>query len=128
MNFKFWPTVGWNWPCFTITINYVSIILLKSSIFLHSRSVTFQRYAMINSNANRLETYFTSVSKFIKECKRCYLNFWTYLIFLYSYHVLSKSLYMEVFSEVFEEFYIFAVIMDPFRTSLLAPCVLNIFC
>ena len=33
-----------------------------------------------------------------------------------------------LFADVFEEFFIFAVIMDPFRTSLLAPYILNIVC
>ena len=32
---------------------------------------------------------------------------------------------MVVLSEVFEEFYIFVVIMDPFQTSFLAPYILN---
>ena len=53
-------------------------------------------------------------------------------------HILSFSIpimyfqshYMVVFVGVYEEFYIFAVIMDPFRTSLLAPYlyILNSLC
>ena len=33
-----------------------------------------------------------------------------------------------VFADVFEEFFILAVIMDLFRTLLLAPYILNIVC
>ena len=50
---------------------------------------------------------------------------WTYQIFLYSFHLLSKSV---VFTDIFEEFYIFAVILDPFQTSFLAPYILNTLC
>ena len=33
-----------------------------------------------------------------------------------------------VFADVFEEYYIFAIVMDPFQTSCLAPCILNTPC
>ena len=33
-----------------------------------------------------------------------------------------------VFADVFEEYYIFAIIIDPFQTSFLAPCILNTPC
>ena len=32
------------------------------------------------------------------------------------------------FADGFEEFYIFAVIKDPFQASFLAPCILNTPC
>ena len=35
---------------------------------------------------------------------------------------------MVVFADVLKEFFIFAVIMDPFRTSHLAPDILNTPC
>lgn len=40
---------------------------------------------------------------------------WAYYSFLCTYHVLSKSL---VFVDIFEESYMFAVIMDPFPFPL----------
>ena len=40
----------------------------------------------------------------------------------------SFKVTLVVFADVFEEFLIFAVIMDLFRTSLLAPYILNSVC
>ena len=78
-------------------------------------------YAMINSNAYRLETYFYS---FTKTWKRCYLDFWTHFGFLYSNNVLSKSRWY-FFADVFEEFYTIAVIRDPQNFTVVPQRVLN---
>ena len=65
--------------------------------------------------------YWLKLTIFIKEERfdtLCYEKpmknqvIWTYLIFLYSHYVLSKTLDL-CFSDVLDEFYIFAVIMAP---------------
>ena len=58
----------------------------------------------------------------MKPWKRNYLDSWTYLIFL------NSKVSLVVIADVFEEFLIFAVMMDLFRTSLLAPYILNSVC
>ena len=76
---------------------------------------------MIKSNADGLLTYFPLCPSTLYYEKQA---IWTYLIHPFSYHVLSKSLCLGFF-DVLEEFYNFAVIMDPFQTSILAPLYLK---
>ena len=83
-----------------------------------------QRNAMINNNAHRLQTYFYPLSKYIVPLKTSYLN-----IFYLSLSIACTfKVTLVVFADVFEEYYIFAIIMDPFQTSFLAPCIINTPC
>ena len=79
---------------------------------------------MINNNANRLQTYFYLLSKYIVPWKTSYLN-----IFDLSLSILCTfKVTLVVFADVFEEYYIVAIIMDPFHTSFLATYILDIPC
>ena len=65
---------------------------LKSLIFPtftqhHLKRNVIQRNAMINNNANQLQTYFYPLLCHGKQV------IWTYFIFLFPYHVLLKSLW-----------------------------------
>ena len=96
------------------TVNLLGRCKYKiNNMTLHSRKVTLQRNAIININENRLLIYFSSLSKYIVPWKTSYQGIFN-LFFLH--HVLLKPP-MVVFADVFEEFYTFAVITEPFRTS-----------
>ena len=46
----------------------------------------------------------------------------------FSIQIMFLKVTMVVFADFFEESYIFAVIMDPFQMSILAPYILNTTC
>ena len=64
------------------------------------------------------------MNKYVVQWKRRFLSIINLALFI----SCTFKVILVVFVDVFEEFYIFAFIMDPFQTSFLAPCILNTPC
>ena len=117
MNISIWRTVDWKRECFTkwgVWVNHVGIICsMKEFIFSKTQ---WLKPMYIGCRP------FSSLSKYIVQWKKSYLDIFNPSLFL---SFTFKVTMFGVFPDVFDEFYIFAVIMGPFQTSFLEPYILN---